>query len=249
MLLYTLIIIIILYIITNYLIATLAFNPPPLTYTVKDIDYLYDNIAIKIIKKNSDNVILFNHNNADDIGICKNYCNWLSKFTDCSVILYDYMGYGLSYNGTLNEYNLLKSADIVYLFTIEKLNINPNNLYIMGKSLGTVPATYLSNYKNNGLILISPMLSGIKVYYDIPFLDNLCFPNNLRIRDSKNKIAIIHGTVDKLINVRHTYELLKIIKIYCPKNYYEPLIIKAGHNNIEINHTNLFINYVNNFIH
>ena len=107
MLLYTLIIIIILYIIINYLIATLAFNPPSLTYTVKDIDYLYDNIAIKIIKKNSDNVILFNHNNADDIGICKNYCNWLSKFTDCSVILYDYIGYGLSYNGTLNEYNLL----------------------------------------------------------------------------------------------------------------------------------------------
>ena len=249
MVLYTIIIIIILYIIFNYLVSTLAFNPPlKPTYTIKDIDYLYDSIAIKIIRKESNKVILFNHNNADDIGICKSYCSWLSNFTNCSVILYDYIGYGLSYKGPLNEYNLLKSADTVYYFTIEKLNINPNDLFIMGKSLGTVPATYLSNYTNNGLILISPMLSGIQIYYDIPFLDNLCFPNNYRIKDAKNKIAIIHGTVDKLINIRHTYELIKIIKIYCPDNYYKPLIVKAGHNNIETNNTSIFINYINNFI-
>lgn len=250
MILYYLIILIILYIIVNYLVATLAFNPPlSATYTVADIDYLYDNIAIKLFNKNSNKVILFNHNNADDIGICTNYCNWLSTMSGCSVILYDYIGYGLSYKGTLNEYNLLRSADIVYNFTVEKLNINPNNLFIVGKSLGTVPAIYLSNYVNNGLILISPMISGIRIYYEIPFLDYVCFPNNIRIRDAKNKIGIIHGTVDKLINVRHTYELLKIIKIYCPENYYKPLIVKAGHNNIETTNTNLFINYVNDFIH
>jgi len=249
MILYILIIITILYIILNYIITTLAFNPPLIpTYSIKDIDYLYDSIAIKIINKDSDKVILFNHNNADDIGICKNYCDWLSNFTNCSVILYDYIGYGLSYKGVLNENNLLKSADTVYYFIIEKLNINPNKLIIMGKSVGTVPATYLSNYTNNGLILISPMLSGIQIYYDISFLDYLCFPNNYRIKDAKNKIAIIHGTVDKLINVKHTYELIKLINLNCPKNYYKPLLVKGGHNNIEMNNTNIFINYINNFI-
>lgn len=249
MILYTVIILIILYISVNYLIATLAFNPPlKPTYNVKDIDYIYNNIAIKIIKKQSNKVILFNHGNSDDIGSCKKYCDWLSNFTNCSVILYDYIGYGLSYKGTLNESNLLRSADTVYFFTINQMNINPNNLIIMGKSLGTVPATYLSNNVNNGLILISPMLSGIQVYYNIQYLDYICFPNNYRIKKSKNKIAIIHGTLDKLINIRHAYELLNIIKTYCPKNYYKPLIVKADHNKIESNNTKKFINYINNFI-
>tara|TARA_B110000114_G_scaffold135461_1_gene142187 strand:+ start:148 stop:882 length:735 start_codon:yes stop_codon:yes gene_type:complete len=238
---------ILLYIIINYIIATFAFNPPLIpTYTLEDIDYIYNGIAIKIIRKTlSSKVILFNHNNADDIGICSNYCKWLSNFTNCTVIFYDYIGYGLSTKGALTEYNLLKSVDIVYFFITRVLNIDPNNLYIVGKSLGTVPATYLSKYKNNGLLLISPMLSGIRIYYDhnMPYLDNFCFPNNIRIRDVKSKIGIIHGTEDKLINVKHTYELLNIIE-----NKYKPLIINAGHNNIETTNTNEFINYVKKFI-
>jgi hypothetical protein len=243
---------IIIYIIIIYIIANFAFNPPASpTYTLKDIDYLYYGIAIKIIKK-SNKVILFNHNNADDIGICHNYCKWLSNFTNCTVIFYDYIGYGLSDEGALTEYNLLKSADIAYFFTTKRLNIDPNDLYIVGKSLGTVPATYLaSKYKNAGLILIAPMLSGIRIYYDfhMPYLDYLCFSNNIRIKDVKSKIGIIHGLEDKLINVKHTYELLKIIKLYCPKNYYKPLIVNAGHNNIEINNKILVMNYIKMFIH
>lgn len=253
MILYFIIFIIICYIIINYIIATFAFNPPLIpSYTIKDVDYFYNRIAIKIIKNhNSNKVILFNHNNADDIGICTNYCKWLSQFTNCSVIFYDYIGYGLSYKGSLNENNLLKSSDIVYFFTTERLNINPKDLYIIGKSLGTVPATYLaSKYKNNGLILISPMLSGIRIYYhhNLKYLDYLCFPNNIRIKKVKSKIGIIHGTDDKLINIKHTYELLHIIKIYCPDNYYKPLIVNAGHNNIEVKNKNVFTNYINSFI-
>ena len=116
MILIVVVILIIIKLIIDYLIAILAFNPVSIaTYTVKDIDYLYDGIAIKIIKK-SDKVILFNHNNADDIGICNGYCEWLSNITGCSVIFYDYIGYGLSYKSQLSENNILKSADILYRF-------------------------------------------------------------------------------------------------------------------------------------
>lgn len=247
MILIVVVILIIIKLIIDYLIAILAFNPVSIaTYTVKDIDYLYDGIAIKIIKK-SDKVILFNHNNADDIGICNGYCEWLSNITECSVIFYDYIGYGLSYKGKLSENNLLKSADIVYRFVREVLNIN--NIYIIGKSLGTIPATYLSQYDNEGLILISPLASGVRLYYNnLEVLDYLCFPTIQRIKNTKNKIGIIHGTVDKLINVSHAYQLISTIKKYCPQNYYKPLIVNAGHNNIERKHTILFVNYLREFI-
>jgi hypothetical protein len=94
------------------------------------------------------------------------------------------------------------------------------------------------------------MLSGIRIYYyhNMPYLDRLCFPNNIRIKNVKSKIGIIHGTKDKLININHTYELLNIIKKYCPENYYKPLIVTAGHNNIELNNKFLFMNYVKMFI-
>ena len=73
------------------------------------------------------------------------------------------------------------------------------------------------------------------------------FPTIHRIKHAKNRIGIIHGTVDKLINVSHSYNLLSTIKKYCPHNYYKPLIVNAGHNNIERNHTKLFIDYVSEF--
>ena len=246
MLLVVIVILIIIKLVIDYLIAIIAFNPSTsISYTVKDIDYLYDGIAIKIIKK-SNKVILFNHNNADDIGICSSYCEWLSSITGCSVIFYDYIGYGLSYKGQLSEANLLKSADIVYNFVTNILNIN--NLYIIGKSLGTIPATYLSQYNNAGLILISPLASGTRMYFsNLEVLDYFCFPTIHRIKNAKNRIGIIHGTVDKLINVSHSYELLLTIKKYCPQNYYKPLFVNAGHSNIEKKHTGLFINYVREF--
>lgn len=247
MILVVIVIIIILKLILDYLISILAFNPVIIpTYNINDIDYLYDGIAIKLIKK-SNKVILFNHNNADDIGICTSYCEWLSATTGCSVIFYDYIGYGLSSKGQLSEHNLLKSADIVYKFTKDVLKIN--NLYIIGKSLGTIPATYLSQYENAGLILISPLASGIRMYFNgLEFLDYLCFPTIQRIKKAKNSIGIIHGTVDKLINVSHAYQLISTIKKYCPQNYYKPLIVNAGHSNIEKKHTMLFINYLREFI-
>lgn len=247
MILLVIVIVIIIKLIIDYLIAVLAFNPIKIpTYTVKDIDYLYDGIAIKIIKK-SNKVILFNHNNMDDIGICTGYCEWLSSITGCSVIFYDYIGYGLSYKGRLSENNLLKSADIAYKFIREILKIN--KFFIIGKSLGTIPAAYLSQYDNEGIILISPLASGARLYLnDLEFLDYLCFPTIQRIKNAKNSIGIIHGTVDKLINVNHAYKLISTIKNYCPQNYYRPLIVNAGHSNIEKKHTILFINYVREFI-
>ena len=249
-----LIFLIILYIIIRYIITNIIFNPPLLaTYDRKFINFIYNKIAIKFFEKNSNKIILFSHNNADDIGICKNYCLWLSNITNINVLVYDYIGYGLSYNDSLNEYNLLKSAKKCYNFIVKKLKYKPENIYLYGKSLGTVPTIYLSQYKNAGVLLIAPLASGARLYLDVEkynyiikfILDYLYLPSILRIKKSTSKIGIIHGYNDKLIPIENSYCLIKKIK---KENYYKPLYVNAGHNNIEIKHTEKVTNYIKKFI-
>lgn len=83
-----------------------------------------------------------------------------------NVILFNYRGYGLS-DGRPSEANLKDDALRIYEYVVNRWNLDTPQIIIMGRSLGTGIAAYLSaRFNIEKTILVSPYESITKVAYD-----------------------------------------------------------------------------------
>jgi dienelactone hydrolase len=73
----------------------------------------------------------------------------------------EYPGYSVYAKGTdCNEDQVSKDADSVFKYLTDCMKINPKNIILLGRSIGSGPATYLaSKHEVLSLILISPFKS------------------------------------------------------------------------------------------
>ena len=93
----------------------------------------------------------------------------------------------------------------------------------MGLSIGTAPTIYLSSmpdkYLHNGVILLSPLASGVRtlsIAHYLPKkmvsnLDKMFMPSLEYIKRSKVPILLIHGQQDKVVDVSNTHVLYENI--------------------------------------
>ncbi len=71
----------------------------------------------------------------------------------------EYPGYGV-YKGKSNEERILQDAESVYNFCIQETRLRPKDIIVIGRSIGSGPATYLaSKHKVAALVLISAFTS------------------------------------------------------------------------------------------
>jgi pimeloyl-ACP methyl ester carboxylesterase len=73
----------------------------------------------------------------------------------------EYPGYGLYQTETPNCDTIAENSELVYNFLIESLGYDPCDILLMGRSMGSGPATHLAsiNQKIACLILLSPFTS------------------------------------------------------------------------------------------
>ena len=110
-------------------------------------------------KKISKNFLIFFHGNAEDIFLSREMGDKLRYNLSINVLIVEYPGYSI--------YKENKSSDIVlddclhiFDYLVETLKIDPDYMYIFGRSIGTGPSVYLSSKrKPAGLILMSPFTS------------------------------------------------------------------------------------------
>lgn len=119
----------------------------------------------------------------------------------------------------------------------------------MGYSLGSVPSIHISSNRNiKCLILIAPLASGIKTLIkDISISTNELqkidiFCNLSKIIDISCPIMLIHGKSDEIINVNHSYEMLRKIK---NPNIWFPT--RGTHGNIFTEYRKKFFDKLNTF--
>ncbi len=85
------------------------------------------------------------------------------KFENWSLLAMNYRGYGLS-EGKPGQEEIYNDAGLIYDTFKEREDIDPQRIVIMGWSLGSAPAVYLSkNREVAGTILVSPFDSLKKV--------------------------------------------------------------------------------------
>jgi len=106
------------------------------------------------------NLLIYFGGNGEEVS---HVVNWVSTYTDYSIVLFNYRGYGLS-EGKPGEKILCSDALEIYDHFINRTDSNSENVVVMGRSIGTGVATYLANERDvDAVILVSPYDSLVSV--------------------------------------------------------------------------------------
>lgn len=124
----------------------------------------------------SRNTLLFSHGNAVDLGQMASFYIGLGTRLNCNIFSYDYSGYGAS-TGRASEKNLYADIDAAWSALRNRYGVTPENIVLYGQSIGTVATIDLaSRYECAGVILHSPLLSGVRVAFPNSNRDVCCDP-------------------------------------------------------------------------
>lgn len=199
-------------------------------------------------------VILHCHGNATDIGMMMGPYYELSKQLGVEVVGVEYSGYGAS-TGIPCAGNTYSDVEAAYDYIVSQ-GVSADRIVAYGQSVGSGPVCYLtSKRKLGGIILHSPLMSGIKVIDPDP--DTCCrpscvyhcldfYPNDKRIKSVHCPAFIIHGQKDDIVPYYHGNRLSE----YTPKDLRWPGYFPrhAGHNNIVEQNVQAYFDEVHNFL-
>jgi hypothetical protein len=160
-------------------------------------------------------VVLFFHGNRFNVEHYSTYAPYFTR-NGFEVLMPDYPGYGRSKGemevGILNELS-------EQLYQMARVNYEPGEIVIYGKSLGTGIASYLASVRDcNSLILETPYysLSSLTQSYlyfmPIPWLIRFNLKTGEYFKDITAPITLIQGTKDELIPLENTMRILPYMK-------------------------------------
>ncbi|KAL1338472.1 hypothetical protein HN51_033108 [Arachis hypogaea] len=176
--------------------------------------------------------MLYSHGNAADLGQMFELFVELSNRLRLNVMGYDYSGYGQS-TGKPTEYNTYADIDAAYKCLKEQYGVKDEQLILYGQSVGSGPTLDLASRlpELRGVVLHSPILSGLRVLYPVKrtyWFD--IYKNIDKIGLVKCPVLVIHGTADEVVDVSHGKQLWELCK-----EKYEPLWVSGGgHCNLEL---------------
>ncbi|XWS47606.1 hypothetical protein CRYUN_Cryun14cG0166600 [Craigia yunnanensis] len=260
--------------VTSSIASKFAFFPPnPPSYTVvedessggrlylpevpmrDDVDVLKlrtrrgnDIVAVHIKHPKASSTLLYSHGNAADLGqmfeLFVELCNRLRV----NLMGYDYSGYGQS-TGKPTECNTYADIDAAYKCLKEQYGVKDEQLILYGQSVGSGPTVDLASRLPNlrGVVLHSPILSGMRVLYPVKrtyWFD--IYKNIDKIGAVNCQVLVIHGTADEVVDCSHGKQLWELCK-----HKYDPLWVDGGgHCNLElypefIRHLKKFVLFLN----
>ncbi|KAG6779161.1 hypothetical protein NC652_011058 [Populus alba x Populus x berolinensis] len=189
-------------------------------------------VAVHIKHPRASATLLYSHGNAADLGQMFELFVELSNRLRINLMGYDYSGYGQS-SGKPTECNTYADIDAAYKCLKEQYGVKDDQLILYGQSVGSGPTVDLSSRLPNlrGVVLHSPILSGMRVLYPVKrtyWFD--IYKNIDKIGMVTCPVLVIHGTSDEVVDCCHGKQLWELCK-----EKYEPLWISGGgHCNLEL---------------
>ncbi|KAL1540683.1 alpha/beta-Hydrolases superfamily protein [Salvia divinorum] len=191
-----------------------------------------DVVAVHISHPKATATMLYSHGNAADLGQMYELFVEITLRLRINLMGYDYSGYGQS-SGKPSECNTYTDIDAVYKCLKEKYGVKDEQLILYGQSVGSGPTIDLASRSPNlrGVVLHSPILSGLRVLYPVKrtyWFD--IYKNIDKIGAIECPVLVIHGTADEVVDCSHGEQLWELCKVK-----YEPLWINGGgHCNLEL---------------
>lgn len=172
----------------------------------------------------SDKIMIYFHSNYEDIGNSSSLISLISKILKINVLAVEYPGYGIYHSqDQANAERIENDAETVFKFINEILGIPETNIIIMGRCVGSGPATLLATkHEVLCLILLSPFKSikeAVKTMFPKLNFGNIFatfvkerFNNYENIAKVNSPILFIHGKHDNLIPNSHSIDLINNTK-------------------------------------
>uniref|UniRef100_A0A0D9V4B8 Serine aminopeptidase S33 domain-containing protein n=1 Tax=Leersia perrieri TaxID=77586 RepID=A0A0D9V4B8_9ORYZ len=176
--------------------------------------------------------LLYSHGNAADLGQMYGLFVELSRRLRVNLFGYDYSGYGRS-TGKPTECNTYADIEAAYNCLKEKYGVADEDIILYGQSVGSGPTIDLASRLPNlrGVVLHSPILSGLRVLYPVKrtyWFD--IYKNIDKIGLVNCPVLVIHGTSDDVVDCSHGKQLWELCKVK-----YSPLwLTGGGHCNLEL---------------
>ena len=200
--------------------------------------------------------ILYFHGNGET---AESY-QWIAPFYNqkgINLFVTDYRGYGSS-NGRPTISNMIGDTEAIYhgFTSIIKEKGLCHSFFVMGRSLGSMPAIELACNKQheiNGLIIESGTASNLRRLWNYLVIngrqdivnDESSYLNGVKIRQFCKPTLIIHGEYDRIISVEEGKELYR----NSGADDKSLLIIPgAGHNDIMLVESDLYFRTIAEFI-
>ncbi len=149
-------------------------------------------------------VILFSHGNAGNLSHRADTARVLSQLVGATVMLYDYRGYGQS-EGRPNEKSIMEDARAARGWLAQREGIDPQEVVLMGRSLGGAVAVDLAQDGARALVIESTFTSipeMASVHYPwLPFrqLIRNRFDSVGKIDTYRGPLLQSHGTADQVV--------------------------------------------------
>ena len=174
--------------------------------------------------------VLIFHGNAGNISHRIGYLTMFNRL-GYAVLIIDYRGYGRS-SGTPSEEGTYRDAEAAWQYLMETRKLKPQDVVILGESLGGGVATWLAvKYPPRALILASVFTSvpdlGAKVYWWLPvrLLARIHYDSRERMQQITAPALIAHSREDDIVPFAHGEALLAAARE--PKQF---LVMSGGHN-------------------
>ena len=158
--------------------------------------------------------------------------------TGANLLLVDYRGYGSSSPLSPSEVTVDEDADAALAWLLHQHGTSVGNVFLLGRSIGSGPATHLAaaNPGLAGLILLSPLSSiddaakglWFARIYPTGLMLRTHFDNLSRIGSVQAPLLIVSGTADTLAPLWMAKALFA--RAGQPKQLY--LVPGAGHNDL-----------------
>jgi hypothetical protein len=148
-----------------------------------------------------------------------------------ALVVVDYPGYGGS-AGRATEAGVYEAADAAYQALASRPGVDPDRIYVYGRSVGSAAATYTAaTHPTAGLILESPFTSAREMsrqqFGIFPrFILRLGLDNLSRVARIRCPLLVFHGTADQLV----APEMGRRVARAAPGRSELVLIEGAGHN-------------------
>lgn len=181
--------------------------------------------------------------------------NKFKYFNNYNVMMIDYPGYGLS-EGTTSDKTMFESAEKIYDYAYNLDYVDKENIVIMGYSIGTGVATYLSSIRDvKGLILLAPYDQALSLYNDnfnifygpMKLLMRYKFESIKYAKDVKVSPLIITSYDDEIINYKFSHNLANYFKNIDNLITLENISHSGYYSNqIVLDNINNYLNKINN---
>lgn len=158
--------------------------------------------------------VLICHGNAENCAeVCGGYGQVFRDVLGAEVFAFDYRGYGKS-DGTPFERGVFEDAEAALAWLCEKSGKRPDDVILVGHSLGGGPAVHLASTVGGKMLVLQRTFSSLPdaASYKFPFIPASWLMRNQMdsaeaVRDCRQPLFQSHGDRDKLIPIELAREL------------------------------------------